>query len=315
MAHPMESKPRRSAAPVLSAREAAKLLARQQAPDGPQVLGGADQLAALLAQHTTFGHVFQEIAVGPEWAAAALVRNSENRPIRKTRVKIMARAMQEKRYRDRQPHPICFDFNGVLRDGQHRLGAVVESDCTIVFTVCFGCHPDERDFYDQGVPRSVADIAREHGHNNVVLAQSLVALILRVELGSTASPDRVEQTDRLDELFAEPEFAAILKFGYRLRALVPPSTAALALWQIATHTAHRDKLDDFVEQLSKGALLAEHSPVLRVRNQLASERGSNGRDRAVRRAGSIVMAWNAHMERRRPRSFKWDSTISLPQVA
>lgn len=317
MAHPMNHKEKRTSIPLLSPLDAEKIIARQQGKGDTAIpeVSGAAQLAALLAKHTKIGHVFLEIAVGPEMAEAMLARNTNNRPIRKGRVKLMARAMRARRYRDKQPHPICFDNEGVLRDGQHRLQSVVDSDCTIIFTVCFGCDPAEREYYDQGIPRSVSDIASEHGQLNVVLAQSVVALILRVEQEDSSPLDRIEQTERLDELYAgEPAFEMALKASHRLRDLVTPATASLAIWYIATHTAHGDRLESFIEGVSKGALLAEGSPVLRVRKQLANERGPNGRDSAVRRAGSIVLAWNALMERRRPRGFKWESTITLPGV-
>ena len=315
MAHPMERKTKASATPMVSERDAEKIIARQT-KGATAIVPPADQLTALLAQHTTIGHVFLEIAIGPEMARAALDRNFDNRPLREARAKIMARAMQEKRYRDKQPHPICFDNKGVLRDGQHRLRAVELSGCTIVFTVCFGCDPDERDYYDQGIPRSVSDIAREHGHPYVVLAQSVVALILRVELEDASSLYRNEQTERLDQLFAAgPDFGEALKASGRTRTLIPPATGALAYWHIVTNTAHRDRLESFWDAFSKGALLAEHHPALRVRNHLMAERGQkSSRDMAVRKAGAVVQAWNALMERRRPRSFKWDQTLRLPEV-
>jgi hypothetical protein len=299
----------------LSLLDQEKIIARQRVKADTASVAPADELAALLAQHNTIGHVYLEIAVGPEWAAAALARNFDNRPLRQWKVKIMARAMTENRYADKQPHPICFNHLGVLADGQHRLEAIVLSGCTIIFTICFGCDPKERDHYDQGTPRSVSDIAREHGHQNTVLAQSVVAMILRTELRSAAPLDRNEQTERLDALYTESEdFEQALKASSRTKTLISPTTGALAFYHIAAHTTHRDKLEAFWEALAKG-LLTEQNPVWRVRQELIKDRNQKGsRDLAVKKAGSIVLAWNALMERRRPRNFKWDTSLRLPEV-
>ena len=328
MSQPMEPKQKVAATPVASPREIGGIIAARRPrkdPAAPAVTQGvtsggasdaAEQLDALLARHTKVGHVFLEIAVGPEWAAAALERNHDNRPIRKSGVATIARAMREGRYRDKLPMPICFDIEGILRDGQHRLSAVVESGCTIFFTVCFGCDPGERDYYDQGIPRSVSDIAREHGHASTTLAQAVAVLILRVELGDGGPLDRNMQTERIDALFAAgPDFAASLRECRKARALVPPTTGALAWWYIAAHTEHRDKLDGFWEDITRGVLLAENHPALRVRNYLMAERGQRpSREGSVKKAAAIVLAWNAVMERRRPRGFKWDQTTRLPEV-
>ena len=315
MAYPLEQRRRRSATPELSAEDAEKIIARQQAKKDTSVPAPADELVAILAQHVVVGHVFLEIAVGPEMAEAMLARNFDNRPLRESKAKIMAQAMIEKRYADAQPHPICFDIRGILGDGQHRLRAVVISGCTIIFTVCFGCHPKERDYYDQGTPRSVSDIAREHGHAQSVLAQSVVALILRVERGDASPLDRTLQTERLDELFSGQEFELSLKAGGQTRKLIAPATGSLAFYHIASHTAHRDRLDGFWENVAKGTMLPEHHPAHRVRNQLLAEKNQkSSRDNAVKKAGAIVLAWNAHVERRRPRNFKWEGTLRLPEV-
>jgi hypothetical protein len=290
-------------------------IAPRELPTTGTQASAVNQLAAILAQYTIVGHVYLEISIGPEMAQAMLDRNFNNRPLRETRAKIMARAMLENRYRAKVPHPICFDIEGVMRDGQHRLRAVILSGCVITFTVCFGCDPAERDYYDQGISRSVADIAREHGHLNVMAGQALVALILRIELQEPASLDRNKLTERLDELYGtDPDFDMAIKTGMRLRLFVTPSASGLAYWTIAHGTARRDRLDAFWEAMVSGANLPPRSPVLRVREHFRAATARSTRDVAVKAAAAIIIAWNGLIERRNPRHFRWDSTVRLPEV-
>lgn len=275
-----------------------------------------DRLAAILAQHTTVKHVYLEMPCGPEMAAAMLARNFGNRPQRRTRIQSIATDMEAGRFMEKQPHPVCFDINGVLRDGQHRLAAIILSGCTVWLTICFGCDPAERDYYDQGVPRSVSDISREHGQQNAKSASALVALILRIEQESNETFSRNQQTERLDRLFAEdPNVDAAIKAGWRLHELMPAASGSLAYWHIASHTAHKARLEPFLEGVQKGADLKEGSPALRIHNQLLTERKQgSGRESNVNKAGALVLAWNAMIERRKPRYFEWDVGVKLPEV-
>jgi hypothetical protein len=275
-----------------------------------------DRLAALLAQHATYGHAFLQIACGPDLAEAALARNFDNRPQRPGKIRTMAADMLAGRFKEKIPHPVCFDFNGVLRDGQHRLAAIIASGCTVWLTFCFGCDPTERDYYDQGTSRSVSDIAKEHGQQNTTLASTMVALILRIEQATTQTFGRNEQTERLDRLFRDdPAFDTAIKAGMKLRDLMTPASAGLAHWYIASNTSFIQRLEPFWESLQKGADLKEGSPVLRVRNELlARNHKGMGREGNVKKAAAIVIAWNAFLERRRPRNFDWEETIRLPEV-
>jgi len=293
---------------------AASLPAEPKAPETPSV---ADQLAALLANHTKVGHKFVQMMINPEWADAMMARNFDNRLLRKGKVAIIARAMVEARWAP-TPESVKFDINGILRDGQHRLSAVIQSGATVPMTVVFGCDPAECDFYDQGTPRSVADIAREHGHANAVVAQSLVALIMRIELEDNTVFDRVAQTERLEELFGgDPLFETAIKAGKRLRFLIPPTAAAMAYWTIAHKSSRNDRLETFWDALVSGADLPARSPVLRLREFIRDKRnlpGRTSRESAVKIVAAVILAWNAVMTRRLPSKFTWDFTIRLPEV-
>jgi hypothetical protein len=55
---------------------------------------------------------------------------------------------------------IAFDEQGNILDGQHRLWAIVESGKTIEMVVGRGLAAEVRDFIDQGIPRTVVDVAK-----------------------------------------------------------------------------------------------------------------------------------------------------------
>ena len=62
------------------------------------------------------------------------------------------------------PVAICFDKDGLLVNGQHRLQGVVESDTTQMFLVARGVGPEVIAAMDQGLKRSVTAVANTLGH-------------------------------------------------------------------------------------------------------------------------------------------------------
>lgn len=70
---------------------------------------------------------------------------------------------------------ICFDADDVLRDGHHRLLAIIESGVTIEVLVVRGVDPKAWHTYDQGKSRSGGDIFQIDGVANAFAAKAIVA--------------------------------------------------------------------------------------------------------------------------------------------
>jgi hypothetical protein len=94
--------------------------------------------------------------VGPDLAAEWLEGNVHNRPIHQKRVDLYAADMKAGRWKLTH-QGIAFDVNGILRDGQHRLWALLASGCTIRIPVTFNLSFDVIEEIDNVKARSVSD--------------------------------------------------------------------------------------------------------------------------------------------------------------
>ena len=95
--------------------------------------------------------------VTPDVARAILsIANNGNRNIRSKEVSCYSQAMTEDAWKVTH-QGIAFDLHDDLRDGAHRLTAVVESGVPQVFMVSMGVHPDIMAVIDIGRRRTVAD--------------------------------------------------------------------------------------------------------------------------------------------------------------
>lgn len=93
--------------------------------------------------------------VTPKKAEKWLTRNSVNRHISKGTVESYAKDMKAGRWNEKGSTGIAFDENGQLRDGQHRLNAIIMADCSISMWVCRNVSQDS--VYDYNRKRTAAD--------------------------------------------------------------------------------------------------------------------------------------------------------------
>lgn len=98
----------------------------------------------------------EKILVTPEIAAKWLSTQEGNRPLSNARVAEYASEMQ--RHNWHLTHQgIAFDEKGKLVDGQHRLWAVIESECSVPMFVAFDLSEDCVVEIDGGRPRNLTD--------------------------------------------------------------------------------------------------------------------------------------------------------------
>ena len=97
------------------------------------------------------------LTVTPAHAEKWLEMNTDNRRIRPSHVRHLAKQMEMGRWM-LSPEPIVFTPNRLL-DGQHRLSAVLMSGCTIEASVALVQNEDVFRVLDQGANRNISDLS------------------------------------------------------------------------------------------------------------------------------------------------------------
>jgi hypothetical protein len=224
--------------------------------------------------------------VSPAVAALWLKEhNTHNRPLRAATVRAFAQDMVANKWAPTH-QGIAFGRDGVLKDGQHRLAAIVTSRKPIWLWVARGV-PDfvedadqggrVMDAIDRGNTRSIGDLLRlEHGLQvNPNLAAAICLQIARC--GTRCSVERTKkatmpQTVAILEMFhAEVTWAMneIRKAPTHVKQASVFGALALA------YRAEPEGTAAFARSLITGAGLAEGSPALTLRNDLYRDPGSN----------------------------------------
>lgn len=119
--------------------------------------------------------------VTPEKAASYLKRNVDNyRKLSRAKVSQYAEEMKAGKWQ-LNGETIVFDETGKLKDGQHRLAAIVSAKKAVRMTIITGV-ADDVTIYDSGMTRSVRQIANAEGHE-ITSTEAAVATAIVGRLG------------------------------------------------------------------------------------------------------------------------------------
>lgn len=104
----------------------------------------------------------EKVKINPQIAAEMLSHNGRNRKLSRGIIKNYAEDMRNGEWQE-SPEPISFYKGGDLRDGQHRLNAVIESGKEIEFYVAYDV-PDDSTICDRQRKRTYSNILSMAGY-------------------------------------------------------------------------------------------------------------------------------------------------------
>ena len=102
--------------------------------------------------------------ITPKYAKELLGYNTENRAVRKNRVTMYKKDIESGNWKANGV-PIIIGNDGVLKDGQHRLIACVQSETTLKNQILIRLPKEDANCYDIGATRSTKDVASLEGVN------------------------------------------------------------------------------------------------------------------------------------------------------
>jgi hypothetical protein len=253
------------------------------------------------------------VCVGPALAAALLGHNAGNRPLSEARVDLYARQMRDGAWDDRNPEAMVVDTNGDLRNGQHRLTAVIRSGRQVWFKVETGVDPAVADVLDSGKPRSAGDVIAM-AFDAPGRAGSHKATAARFRLAYAQAPDGPWQSAWARQL-SNPEIRdgylahqASIDAAHPLAALISREglRGGIGMWTGVLSLlldTHRAGVPVFAHRAQTGENLAAGDPILLLRGKLLTAPVAGTLTRSDLYSRMIVYAWNAYREGRSLRTF------------
>lgn len=230
-----------------------------------------------------YGHgpTIEKMVITPAMAADMLTQNVGNRPASKREISRLATIMRAGEWR-LNGESIKFDWNQHLRDGQHRLGAVVESETAIETYVIRDLDPSTFSTMDQGRSRSTGDILSIAGTPRAKAAALAVATFYRIirDKPIHGAVDKIPPYGALEILRRHPGIIESIEHCVPLYndGEKPVSLGMLGAYHyLVGHILSTRKVaDNLINSLAMGIDLDQGSPVRHFRAQILDHRSRKG---------------------------------------
>lgn len=235
------------------------------------VVGGAIPTGKMLDMG---GVMLCKMLISPDVAAKMLKhRNESNRLIAKNTVKAYVADIRAGLWDSDAVVPIVFDRNGILRDGHHRLNAIVLANVPAECWVVYGAEPSNT--YDLGKGRSINDKLKTDGiavsNNETALIRAIGLFMYNVSKVSVGEIKKAYETDG-------KTLRLICNIAMRGKASgicrkTPISTAMYIAYK--TGYATENQLIDFAEIVNTGIPkeIDQVAPIV-FRNQILTQRSA-----------------------------------------
>ena len=245
------------------------------------------------------------VTITPDMAKEWLLKNASNRAMRRPPIERYKRSMSRQEWAV-TGEAIKFDTDGNLRDGQHRLEAVVESGESIQTFVTYGLSADAFDQMDTGRPRSAGDVVFLHGYGSsrdsddaASTAKVLMDWELWGELRNSIPPTSIPSNHetRLYVEAHQDELDEALRVTKDIGAAgLRNKTAVWAAVLVRFMRLDNEAMRDFSDKLITGAELALDDPILVLRRRLIQQKTERYQLKKDELAALIIKAWNAYRQ-------------------
>ena len=254
----------------------------------------------------------QRVHIDPEQAFAWLDQhNTNNRKLSQQYVERLARDMREGKW-VLTNNGIAFGPDGTLLDGQHRLWAIIESDCTVEMFIYRNMDPRSMMAIDCGKTRSMADILNLAGEKGEVSKSDMATL--RAMLAGFGNPPALSPSEASEAMRRHRDAIAFAVANLPTVASARGVNTAVSRAVVARafYSVDEAMLKDFCRKLTTGIVTsADEGIVVLLRQHLQGNRGSSFSER-VQRYGKVQRVLAAWLKGENPSRIYPASTEQFP---
>jgi len=256
--------------------------------------------------------------ITPIMAEEWITSNTRNRPLSKPYYTRLAAEMESGKF-VLTGAAICFDWNGVLIDGQHRLYACQESRQSFTALVIRNLDPNVFTVIDTGRTRSGADALAVAGLGKPPQSNRLASTLTLIDRFSRGviSGAKKSNEDLLKLSAQHPNAMTSVRLCWDAKGLVQPGS--LAAMHYLFSKLDQQAADSFVHSIKNGDNLKAGSPLHTLRERLNRNQASNAKLLPVDVAAICIKTWNAIRDgKEKISTLKWvskgDRAESFPEI-
>jgi hypothetical protein len=200
---------------------------------------------------------------------------------------------------------IQIDAEGNLRDGQHRMQAVVISGTPQEFIVVYGIDAADQTAIDVGRKRTLSDTFVMAGERNADKLAAAVSWLWRRERSLWISNQSPTITEGVQVLSDNPNLRhSIAHVRHPCIVLrIPTGLGCCLHYQMSQIDS--EAADDFWRKLDSGLDIHERHPIYALRQRLANNLTSTGKLDATMIHALIIKTWNAYLRGEEYTQVRW----------
>ena len=237
--------------------------------------------------------------ISPEMAGELLEKNTNNRSLSWGTIRQYANDIKSGNWDSGVGSAISIDEKGMLRDGQHRLWAIVESDCGIWTWVCRGVSCNgiydnnrKRSLIDQGniIAPELEDIFKSKRY--IAMARWLIGFIDHGNHRRAISPNEIldftaEHKNDLNRFFENVPITTHCRS-------ISVASVHIAIFSAYMAGINADDLKHFYEVLCSGmSTCAEEFPIISFRNYMINKGADITRSEDIMRCQYAIKGYIA----------------------
>lgn len=229
--------------------------------------------------------------IGVKEAADYLQYNTNNRPIRQSHVDHLADEMLSGRWKF-NGESIVFDNQGVLRNGQHRLTAILKARWREAFLVVRGIDPSAFSTMDCGRSRSGQDALSLLGHQNARVKANVIVWVEkyynnRINTTSKWGSEKRTSPSKVVELASKYNNLVVCEKGRSLGVQTIFNVCKYIFTALDYEMA-----EDFLQKVETGENLTADDQEYLLRNRLIANRTSRSKLNNNYILALFIKAWN-----------------------
>jgi len=256
------------------------------------------------------------VYITPEIAAEWLERNTENRPFGSQKLAELKQELMIGRWMV-NGETIKFCTKTVLRDGQTRLKAIVDTGISAWCWVCYDLDPKVFDTIDQGRNRNLGQLLAIRKRRNYNALAQAIKVVFQLSEDMQAEPGGFVPRIGLKVLEEHRGIEESLEFVTHCGAKDVYSLGTAAGLHYLMKGIDPDKADYYWEHLCTGAMLPKRSPIQAVRDVLNRNKLANGDGKLTPTTlmAIVIKGWRLFCEGRTCKYVRWNGVESFPKVA
>tara|TARA_R110000782_G_scaffold63718_1_gene130403 strand:- start:57 stop:884 length:828 start_codon:yes stop_codon:yes gene_type:complete len=263
--------------------------------------------------------------VTPELASNLLKFNSENRTLKDAHVTFLSNQIKNGLFME-NGEAIIFDYNRILKDGQHRLKAISINNKSFFIPIVRGVAPNSMATYDTGRNRTAGDILKLSGFNNSNNIAAFTQVIFKYKLkkskSSTVGHMKEDLTNQQVLDFVEVNYdwmnnihSKSLSIAQKMNLRVLSATSLNLITYLIGGENPSAQVYEFIKHLT-GTVKTESSAPLYVYNKLYNSKINKEPLNFYWVLGMSLKAWNFYNEGNPAiKYFRFDVSQDLPTIS